>query len=534
MSTDNYTEKTETSETETPKENTPEITRRKFLEYLGLAAVGLVASAAGIIKTNQPEPTQQPTIEPSPTIPPTQEPTPEPTPIPEIICTPEIVKGVPVYGLKEKIHDIKEIESLYRSFDKEYEEKNNFKIVDKYKQKTEVLDPKERYLELVVFKSAYETFTRREKETGVDFVEWINMHVDAMNLCFSEAKPTSELKAVLRRVVVVEDNALDSIFNMKEYFEGKAPFGPDFPYLHHFVGQQKTPFDTDESWVVASDYRPESSSKDYSKFGKFWSCDSEDGKICFGDPPGAEEKKHTYTYTDKGSHLTGKKRVWMDFGMTHEWLHYLFNLPDEYGYDLQIDGKHKTIIETGSFCEPNLSTYLSVLSQNQIEKKLRNPILEGCGVGYSILEIPENLEIKINGDAEISNVKFLRTRDNSQKYFLEMGDLFPKSKSFKASKETLIKNKAYYFSLGLNIDGEEKELYMPYLGFNMSKILGETNPSYEIEILDKNIKNGKLQYIKILDQKDVDAILNADRFRRAIAKMKIEGSDAYYVWFQSK
>lgn len=458
------------------------------------------------------------------------------TSLTEKVFTPEIIDGVPVYGFNEKIDNLDKVESLYNQLDKEYERTHNIKILDKYKQRKELLNPNERYLEVVVFKSTYESFQRRETETNVTFVEWIKMHVDAMNLCFSNAKPSSDLKAVLRRIIVLEEGTLDPIFDMNQYLQGKTSTGPDGPYHQHFVFSKKSPLDTDESWVVGSDYRVNTQKNidNYNKGGCFWSCDSIDGKIYFGHPPGSEAKSRIRVYPDHGSSLTNKMGVWMDFGMTHEWLHYLFNLPDEYGYDIYSNGEPKAYISTGSFHEPYVSPYLSILSQNHIKKKLRDPIHEGCGIGYTISDIPEEIDLTTDENIGIQAMRTLRVEEGKGSYFPIEPDYISTDKSIKKNKSELTKNNAHALQLSLTQNGQEKQLYIPYLAFNMSKLNGKEKAEYKIKILDE-IKD-TAQYITIADKSDIQPLVKEiERVNHMspVAKMDIDGTNASYVWFQN-
>lgn len=452
----------------------------------------------------------------------------------ENIFTPQIIQEIPVYGFNEKIDNLNKIEDLYNQLDKEYEEVNNVKIYDKYKQRKELLKPDERYLEVVVFKSAYDSFQKREGETGVDFAEWVKMHVDAMNLCFSSAKPHSDLKAILRRIVILEDGTLDSIFDMNKYLEGKANFGPDVAYHYNFVFNKKSAFDTDESWVVGADYRvnTQENINNY-KGGCFWSSHSANGKIYFGNPPGTNSKERIRVYPDYGTSLTGKQGVWMDFGMTHEWLHYLFNLPDEYGYDVHSNGEAKAFISTGSFSEPYLSPYLSILSQNHIDKKLRDPSLEGCGVGYSIFNIPERVQITTDENVKIQEMRTIRVQQGKQSYFPEEPDYIPTENSVNMSKKDLIKHNAHALELSLIQHSLKKKLYVPYLAFHMSKLRTKEIAKYKIELLDEI--QDKVQHVSIVDRNDIEPL--AKERKRVnnlypVAKMDIDGTNASYIWFQ--
>jgi hypothetical protein len=452
----------------------------------------------------------------------------------ENIFTSKMIKEVPVYGFNEKIDNLDKIQTFYNQLDKEYEEANGVEIHDKYNQRKELLKPDERYLEVVIFKSAYDSFQRRERETGVDFVEWVKMHVDAMNLCFSNAKPHSDLKAVLRRIVILEEGTLDSIFDMNKYLKGEAPFGPDWAYNNHFVFNKKSAFDTDESWVVGSDYRVDTRENiNNYKGGYFWSSLSANGKIYFANPPGGRTKDRVRVYPDRGSSLTGKQGVWMDFGMTHEWLHYLFNLPDEYGYNVNSNGEAKAYISTGSFHEPSLSPYLSILSQNHIDKKLRDPNLEGYGVGYTIFNIPEKVQITTDENVKIQEMRTIRVQQNKQSYFPKGPDYIATGNSINASKESLVKYNAHALELSLIQNGSRKKLYVPYLAFNMSKLRMKDTAKYHIEFLNE-IKD-QVQHVTIVDQIDIEPLIK-ERERvnnqHPVAKMDIDGTNASYIWFQ--
>lgn len=496
--------------------------RRDFLKKMAIGSLALGATTMGLNKQQERKREKvqlDDNVEATPTV------------------KPEIVHEVSVYGLNEKIQSIEEIERFYTELDKEYERKNpGFEINDKYHQRKEFLNPKERYLEIVAFQSTYDSFRERREETGVDFVEWVKMHVDAMNLVFSSAD--SELKAVLRRIVVIQDGTLDPIFDMDTYLDGKAEYGPDWPYNINFVCNNKCPFDTDECWVVGSDYRVDTTknTNNYSG-GCFWSCDSINQKIYFGTPPGSSVKERMMIYPDTGkTSLTNKRQVWMDFGMTHEWLHYLFNLPDEYSYDLKLDGEMKAIISNGNFQEPYVSPYLSILSKNHIDKKLRCFEREGFGVGYSsIEEIPESIDIVGGKNVKIDNVTTLKQRENSQRYFPESPDVIASSNIIHLGRETLVRDSSHVIQLAIDDSNNQKLLYIPYLAFNMSEIMGVKSPKYEVELLEKEIDNSKVQHIVIVDQVDIES--RKKEFERVanlkpVAKMNIDGTNAYYIWFQ--
>ncbi len=166
--------------------------------------------------------------------------------------TPEIIAGVEVYGLKEKITSADIVDRFYSYLDDKSAKSLDVRVGDKIRQRQELLSPNERYLEVVVRRSAYDSFVLKQTKTGVGFAEWIKIHVDVMNRCLKKATPPFEMKAVLRRILVIDDNMAKKFY----------PFS----------------IDTDCVWAIADDYRA-------SGGGKFYEIRHENDKTFIGIPP---------------------------------------------------------------------------------------------------------------------------------------------------------------------------------------------------------------------------------------------------------
>lgn len=451
------------------------------------------------------------------------------------------IHGTEVYGINEPIDSLEDLTALYKQIDIEWERNNRIKIVNKYLQKKELLNPKERYLEVVVHQSAFDSFEQRIEETGVDFVEWIKLHVDSMNLCFEKSKPSSELKILLKRIIIVQDGTYDPIWKEEDFKNGDIHDNLDWRHKLRFCMSENpfVPIDTDESWAINGDYRDTLSERNvYNSSGYFWSALSNSRTVEYNFPPGGNIVDRTHKYINNYKSLKNRNRVALDFGMSHEWLHYAFNMPDEYAYDINIDGKGVLHLITGSFCEPWVSPYLSILSQNHIRKNLRNPYLEGAGVGYSVFDVPTKISIEGEDTQQLKGIKIARRGTERPQYFLEENDFSNKSNSIELTKDNLLKHDSC--SLALEFENQQKNknytLYFPYMAFNMSYYSKKNNAKYKIEIISDNFDSKKTQLLHVLDESDIDKkieLLGNNPFRyKPIAKSKIDGTNAYYVWFQ--
>ena len=131
-------------------------------------------------------------------------------------------------------------------------------------------------------------------------------------------------------------------------------------------------------------------------------------------------------------------------------------------------------------------------------------------------------------------MRTLRVEEGKGSYFPIEPDYISTDKSIKKNKSELTKNNAHALQLSLTQNGQEKQLYIPYLAFNMSKLNGKEKAEYKIKILDE-IKD-TAQYITIADKSDIQPLVKEiERVNHMspVAKMDIDGTNASYVWFQN-
>lgn len=496
---------------ETVEVNHIQMTRRDFLKKAAMAVLGYGAgSIIGNILTKS-----------------------EVVQTPEVVLTPEIIHEIPVYGLTEPITSFEQVKKFYKSID----ETPKMSSDEKYLKRKELLDPKERYLEIAVLKSAYDSFSKRKSETGVDFVEWMKMTTDIMNVSFANAKPSSDIRAVLKRVLVIPDNLANEVWDKNAFSNGD---GCNFDFTWLCKTKDLLPLNTDSSWGISLDYRVDTknNTSNIGYGGAFWSCTNENNCFSFEFPPGGANKERVIKYPIQNNSLMNSSSTWLDCGQSHELLHYLFNLPDEYGFDLHINNIPKLIVTTGSFHEPWVSPYLSLLSKHHIDKKLRDFEREGYGNGYSFHDIPSNITICSSENAEVKDIKVVRiSPKNDEKNVEETPSAFAVDKMIKVSKEKLVSDREYILQLNyLDQNRNHIGLFVPYMPFTMSKMSGLDNPQFQIIPFGDGVYNCEFeQLMYVLDESDVNTKMEEVRKLYSIkpfAAMKITGTNAWCIWTQ--
>jgi len=408
---------------------------------------------------------------------------------------------------------------------KKFEEENGVKVGYKPEQRKKVLNPNERYLEVVVRESAYQSFVRREKETGVDFAEWIKMHVDSMNRCLDYAKPPSGAKAVLKRILVIDDGLANSFWDEAAYRKGSGP-ALDWRWRKRLF--RYLPIDTDESWAIADDYRGIG--------GNPWIFTHKDGQTVFAHAGGAKR-----TFPDRSDSLSGKEGIVLDFGLVHEWSHYLLNLPDEYVQDLHGQGGRfqKFLMGTGSFHEPFLSAFLSARMRENITLKARQLWTDDRALLFDSREWPDKIALDMqfqdlkpsNVEIEVRNVK-IETDQYGPKKVSEAADQSAAGKFIDFGRR-LLKSRSGCWLVRVTGDyGFLKELYLPFSAFNMSRMAGLNQATYSIEFSALGNYAKKTQEIHIVDDSDLDGFVRQYNSENnpPYAKMKIEGTPTWFVW----
>lgn len=448
-----------------------------------------------------------------------------------LALTPEIIAGVEVYGLKEKITSVDTVDRFYSYLDDKSAESLDIRIGDKIKQRQELLSPNERYLEVVVRRSAYDSFVLKKAETGVDFAEWIKIHVDVMNRCLKKADPPFEMKAVLRRILVIDDDMTKEFWDEDLYRQGGAlGTALDLAWVKKFY-----PFsiDTDCVWAIADDYRD-------SGGGNFWEIRHENDKIIIGLPPEKVPFDQYFEFPEEKDFLSGKNNLRFDMGLIHEWSHYLLNLPDEYGQDVHdASQRFKSFtFGTGSFHEPEISSYLAHLMRENIDHKDRNIYTQDSMWKWaSSKERPKKVEVTtqsedrnfVNNSIEVRRVRLVDSSYYGNKSVPENADQVSKENSLMFGNNLFRKNSNCWQVKAIN-DKITKEVFLPIAAFNMSKISGLESARYDLIFSGYDDVTKTKQEVKLVDESKVDAFIQNEK-DPYYAKMKVEGTDTWFVWF---
>ena len=447
---------------------------------------------------------------------------------------PKVIDGIEVYGVDEKIATPKQVQNLYSYLDNNFLSAHKIepsKAEGRIELRKELLNPNERYLEVVIRRSAYNHFLAAELDTNVSFEEWVKMHVDSMNTCFENAKPPSKMKAVLRRILVIDDDLPNSFWDEKAWLDGSG-YALDAPWRYKFA----RPIDTDCSWAIATDYRP--TIRGISQGGCFWKCRAnQNGKEIIYSK--SDEGEITYPNNGKES-LKNSHEVWLDFGLTHEWVHYLFDLPDEYGFDFHNKNEkpklkfNHFLLATGSFEMPWVSPYLSLLSNAHVKEKKRDCDLDGYGKGYSFKDLPsQGVTLKVldqGGKFEECSVIIPNVEKDGQKDFDKLpdcsspgGELSLEKSRFDSDPATILVNTS-----------SGKSLYIPCIAFCMSNLAGLEKADYKIQFTGYDSESiDSTQMAMLCDESDIDKKITyyTKRGKKPYAYMKVAGTNAWILWF---
>lgn len=454
---------------------------------------------------------------------------------PDPLFSPKLVSEVEVFGFKNPIKTLQQMDELNVQFDRKFISEhqlgpNVLGISNRLKIREEHLNPRERYLEVVVRKSAYDRFLARKPDTQVDFVEWIKMHVDALNRIMENAKPPSEMSVVLRRIVIVDD-ALSADWSEERWKKGGEAL--DWWWANRF--SERYPLDIDTSWAIGTDYRVDTLRE--KSQGNFWSANHDrKGNLVFRFPARGKPTEQSYTYPPKDDSLTGKNGVWLDLGLIHEWTHYLLNLPDVYNFDFQnAPFRFSKFFMRGDTTDPWLSPYLSILLSNHIKKKLRSPWQQGLHGGYSYNEAPKDIKIALTE-------KGAPLKSRIQVYYAKSlpkgGKLFDYRVDYDASGDNcsitrdFFRNDANLCYIRVESGGRSREVYMPAAAFNMSKIMGVENAQYNLEFTGEDDYSKRTQVVHQVDETELDSFLKERQENKetVYAKMKVMGTPTYFVW----
>lgn len=433
------------------------------------------------------------------------------------VLTPETVSGIEVYGLGEEIRTGYHVDLLYDNFDKKFDAKLTPELQEKsrFEQREALLDKNKRHLEIVVSKRAYNSFLDRREETGVDFVEWIQMSVDLMNRTTETAKPKVDITTQLLRVVVVGD----------EFKKNPSKHSKDM----------------DATRFIQEDYRDKEKLGSYF-FGVY---ENENGDVEIRKPDGFDHwDSRKFIFARGNDSLTGKDNILIDFGEIHEWYHMCYDVPDEYYMDTNNSPfKQPTFrFETGNFVEPSLSPYISLMIKYNIDTGRRGAFVDPDQKlfaedykNYCLNQFPEHSTISTNNIDKKISVYFPKLKDGHNDYDQPFGYGGENGEVTIKDDQMRVRGGDIDWPLGSAIiRSGEKEIYVPTAVFNMSKVSGVDPANYHINFEDHpyNI-NSKTQIAKLVDSSDLTKFRQEmeGAGKQVFAKMKIPGTQTWCFWF---
>ncbi len=446
------------------------------------------------------------------------------------------VHGVEVFGLIDPIADETQILTLYEKADRDFASKAGMNPITrlsypKRELRKEYLPPHERFLEIVVTRSAYNAYLQEANKETPDFIEWIQAHVNCLNTLLENTKPPSIMRANLRRVVIIEDELANQYYDRNNAHVLEGAF--DWKWKSKFTrnGVDKFPIDTDCSWAIANVPNTNPAEIPY-----LWDYALDEERIYFGFPSGSENYAQGYSYPLSLQTPNSRLRKGViDFALIHEWSHRLLNLPDEYGFDYTDEIYNTSFtFSTGLLFEPRISPYLAMLTNDHVRNRRRPSLQDHFGKGYGAFEIPEQMYLSFTGETPDvpytagilgKNLGGIETVDyRTQESFLALS---PEIGTKKSKDARLI-----------HMQRGENSVFIPYALFNMSKMAGEEHARYIIEINAKikwDETGARHQSLELVDESDVGMFLeNKKRQEQSYyAKMKIDGTNTWAFWSEN-
>lgn len=458
----------------------------------------------------------------------------------------EIVHDIEVYGLGQPISNQSEIDALYEYFNSLFSRKlsslleNQARESDSSDWKTKVpanrweerdlvLDPNKRYLEVVVPRSIYEEFLANRDKNGVDFVEWIKLHVEVLNLMIEKAKPAVPLEVKLSRILVVEDSFRENPSGYDKNIDGswlvnRNPFDPaDWQY-------PLAPALSKISW-------------------------DEQGNIVIEGKNFFDWIKKDYAFIAHKGFFSSSGHSLIYMPMIHEWGHIILNFPDEYIFNI-ISGPlrfPRMYLDTGYLNNPEISPYLGLILQKNHAERIRGYYTHPEGIGYmhfsekfpygffpgritlSFKEVGFPTEGKISVWKGLGMCSYYEAVSFGDSPFQEETNrcllLDRECLSGRLYGKDIIYPTSFYISLA----GRTRifDVYLPSVAFNMSKLAGNEEANYVIEFSGYDDPSKDAQLLKIVDEQDLDGFMKQSLKNNDIpyALMRVSGTASWFVWF---
>lgn len=440
-----------------------------------------------------------------------------------------LLRGTDVYDLSELGYGQVEIDKVVDSFDEIFDANLPwYDLPDSlWEQREKYMSKNERYMQVVVKKSVFESYKSRKSETGVDFVEYMNLMIDSMNRELQQYNPPIYLKNILKRIIIVDD-AYDS--NPVRYSK-----------------------DIDAMWFFDADNRQNQDNGSVGQ-GSFWSVkEIIGGGVVLCNPAGSTYGREITLKGSGDSFDFVEEGVWIDYGQVHEFKHQLWNIPDEYNFNFEgVNSVYKNFrFDNGYFMEPSISPYIAMLIRRSVELGVRGYYMDDDGIGtarsmlekYSFFgELPMSAKISVSGAQAIG---VSRSRAVIPDYFdnKERGVLCKRMEKLRELKGDDFSLSAMDFAPDI-LDGEgiypvlfridtvraglPDELYIPLAVFNMSKMAGLDTPEYVIEYAGVEPPLGfGSQVMKLVESVNLE---DFETENIVYAKMKVDGTSCWAVW----
>ena len=434
-----------------------------------------------------------------------------------------------VYDLSDTNFTQQDIDKLVDEFDNDFDKNLRwYDLSDSLWEQRERYMPKdERYMQVVVKKSVFDSYKFRRSETGVGFVEYMNLMIDSMNRELQTCTPPINLKNVLKRIVIVDDS-----------FE---------------INPVRYSKDIDAMWFFDHDNRLPQSEGMIGQ-GSFWSVkEKRDDGVILCNPAGSTFGREVTLDGSSDSLSSVSEGVWIDYGMVHEFKHQLWNIPDEYNFNFEgVNSIYKNFrFDNGYFMEPTVSPYIAMLIRRNINLGVRGYYMDKRGIGtaktmlekYSFFgELPVSAKISISG-AQFTGIS--RSRAVIPDYFdnKEHGISCKKMEELREIKSgifnlsgadfvpDIIDGEGIYpvlFRVDTLRAGKPDELYIPLAVFNMSVMSGVDNPNYVIEYTGVEPPLGfGSQVMKLVESNSLE---DFESENLVYAKMKVDGTSCWAVW----
>ena len=431
-----------------------------------------------------------------------------------------VIDGVEVYGTDNPFKTEQEVNDLYKNFDDKFDSLVTPELKGKslWEQRERLLPRNERLLEIVVTQSAYKDFVPEDNTNGVDFVGFMHQHVDLLNRVIENSEMPNLPKAKLKRVIIVDD-----------------AYGNPFRHSK----------DIDASRFVDSSFDKITSRGSY-----IWLFQTDDSKNL------VLKKRQKYVFPQKADSLNGKRGM-VDCGEIHEWMHLLYNIPDD--YILNVDaGNLKQFLRPLTFVDPYINPFLLyIIKQNQ-EKGIRGYYSDPKGLGMETdienesaiyLIRPEKVKISCESVSEIqiTKARFVPGKDKPSYYlpktFPDLPDQTSVSNHLDLANEFFshqpigfetrtIELVPTVFQIKVMKDSKEKKLFLPTPVFLMTKLAGIENAEYKIHFSKDATEKIESLNLQLVPERNLNQLLKelGEQGEVEYARMKIEGTPFLSIW----